>query len=82
MSRFMEMKGSVEIDKIEKEFRYSRESMDKIKEREIFEIEEFTNSKQEQVENIRDFLNHGTYQDVLLFIYGSWTDMYWCCGLY
>ena len=55
MSRFREMKGSVEFDKIEKEFRYSRDCMGMIKEREIFEIDEFTNSKEEQEENIRDF---------------------------
>ena len=29
--------------------------MGMIKEREIFEIDEFTNSKEEQEENIRDF---------------------------
>ena len=67
MSRFREMKGSVEFDKIEKEFRYSRDCMGMIKEREIFEIEEFTNSKEEQEENIRDFLSQSTDQDVLLF---------------
>ena len=50
MSRFREMKGSVEFDKIEKELRYSRDCMGMIKEREIFEIEEFTNSKGEQEE--------------------------------
>ena len=71
MSRFREMKGSVEFDKIEKEFRYSRDCMGMIKEREIFEIEEFTNSKEEQEENIRDFLSQSTDQDVLLFTDGS-----------
>ena len=71
MSRFREMKGSVEFDKIEKEFRYSRDCMGMIKEREIFEIEEFTNSKEEQEENIREFLSQSTDQDVLLFTDGS-----------
>ena len=45
----------MEIDKIEKEFRYSQDCMGMIKERKIFELEEYTNSKEEQVENIRDF---------------------------
>ena len=65
----MEMNGSVEIDKIEQDFRYSRECMGMIKEREIFEREQFPKSKEEQVENIRDCLNQGTDEDVLLFMY-------------
>ena len=71
MSRFREMKGSVEFDRIEKEFKYSRDCMGMIIEREIFDIEEFTNSKEEQEENIREFLNQSTDQDVLLFTDGS-----------
>ena len=55
MSRFREMKGSVEFDRIEKEFKYSRDCMGMIIEREIFDSEEFTNSKEEQEENIREF---------------------------
>ena len=46
MSRFREMKGSVEFHRIEKEFQYSRESMGMIKEREIFDAEELTNSNE------------------------------------
>ena len=71
MSRFREMKGYVEFDRIEKEFKYSRDCMGMIIEREIFDIEEFTNSKEEQEENIREFLNQSTDQDVLLFTDGS-----------
>ena len=71
MSRFREMKGSVEFDRIEKEFKYSKDCMGMIIEREIFDSEEFTNSKEEQEENIREFLNQSTDQDVLLFTDGS-----------
>ena len=71
MSRFREMKGSVEFDRIEKEFQYSRECMGMIKEREIFDAEELANSKDEQTENIRDFLNQSTDREVLLFTDGS-----------
>ena len=71
MSRFREMKGSVEFDRIEKEFQYSRECMGMIKEREIFDAEELANSKDEQTENIRDFLNQFTDREVLLFTDGS-----------
>ena len=37
MSRFREMKGSVEFDRIEKEFKYSRDCMGMIIERKIFD---------------------------------------------
>ena len=40
------MKGSVEFDRIEKEFQYSRECMGMIKEREIFDAEELANAMQ------------------------------------
>ena len=40
----------MEFDRIEKEFKYSRDCMGMIIEREIFDIEEFTNSKEEQEE--------------------------------
>ena len=71
MSRFRELKGYVEFDRLEKEFKYSRDCMGMIIEREIFDIEEFTNSKEEQEENIMEFLNQSTDQDVLLFTDGS-----------
>ena len=71
MSRLREMKGSVEFDRLEKEFQYSRECMGMIKEREIFDAEELANSKDEQTENIRDFLNQSTDREVLLFTDGS-----------
>ena len=65
------MKGSVEFDRIEKEFQYSRECMGMIKEREIFDAEELANRKDEQTVNIRDFLNQSTDREVLLFTDGS-----------
>ena len=71
ISRFREMKGSVEFDKIEKAFRYSRDCMGMIKVKEIFEIEEFTNSKEEQEENISDCLSQSTDQGDLFFTDGS-----------
>ena len=44
MSRFREFKGYVEFDRIEKKYKYSRDCMGIIIEREIFDSEEFTNS--------------------------------------
>ena len=64
-------KASVEFDRVEKEFRYTKEFMGLIKERGKVLTEEFTNSKEDQEENIRDFLTRCTDRDVLLFTYGS-----------
>ena len=71
MSRFKEMKGTVEFDRIEKEFKYSKEYMGLIKERGKIELEEFNNSKDEQEENTKEFLRKCTNKDVLLFTDGS-----------
>ena len=71
MTRFREMKGSVEFDSIEREFKYTKEFMGLIKERGKVMTEEFTNSKEDQEENIRDFLTKCTGRDVLLFTDGS-----------
>ena len=73
MTRFREMKGAVEFERIEKEFRYTKEFMGLIKERGKVISEEFTNSKEEQEENIREFLTKctDTCRDVLLFTDGS-----------
>ena len=71
MTRFREMKGSVEFDRVEKEFRYTKEFMGLIKERGKVLTEEFTNSKEDQEENIRDFLTSCTDRDVLLLTDGS-----------
>ena len=70
MTRFREMKGSVEFDSIEREFKYTKEFMG-LKERGKVMTEEFTNSKEDQEENIRDFLTKCTDRDVLLFTDGS-----------
>ena len=69
-TRFREMKGSVEFDSIEREFKYTKKFMGFIKERGKVMTEEFTNSK-DQEENIRDFLTKCTDNDVLLFTYES-----------
>ena len=61
------MKGSVDFERIEKEFRYTMECMGLIKERGKVMAEEFSNSKEEQKENIREFLVKSTDSDVLLF---------------
>ena len=71
MTRFQEIKGSVEFDRIEKEFRYTKEFKGLIKERGNVLTEELTNSKEDQEENIRDFLTRCTDRDVLLFTDGS-----------
>ena len=71
MTRFREMKGAVEFERIEKEFRYTKEFMGLINERGKVISEEFTNSKDEQEENIREFLTKCTDRDVLLFTDGS-----------
>ena len=72
MSRFKEMKGTVEFDRTEKEFKYSKEYMGLIKVRgKINELEEINNSKDEQEENTKEFLRKCTNKDVLLFTDGS-----------
>ena len=70
-TRFREMKGSVDFERIEKEFRYTKECMGLIKERGKAMAKEFSNSKEEQKENIREFLVKSTDSDVLLFTDGS-----------
>ena len=57
MTRFREIKGAVEFERIEKEFRYTKEFMGLIKERGKVITEEFTNSKEEQEENISFLLS-------------------------
>ena len=68
MTRFREMKGSVDFERTEKEFRYTMECMGLIKERGKIMAEEFSNSKEEQEENIREFLVKSTDSDVLLLL--------------
>ena len=65
------MKGSVEFDKIEKEFRYTREFMGLIKEKGKIDVEEFKLTKEVQEENIRELLSKLQPEDVILFTDGS-----------
>ena len=71
MCRFKEMKGSVEFDKIEKEFRYTREFMGLIKEKGKIDVEEFKLTKEVQEENIRELLSKLQPEDVIVFTDGS-----------
>ena len=52
ITRFREMKKSVDFESIENEFRYTKECMGLIKERGKVMAGEFSNSKEEQEENI------------------------------
>ena len=71
MCRFKEMKGSVEFDKIEKEFSYTREFMGLIKEKGKIDVEEFKLTKEVQEENIRELLSKLQAEDVIIFTDGS-----------
>ena len=70
MSRFREMKGLVEFDKIEKDLKYSREYMGLIQDIGLLDTEEFANTKEDQEVNIREVLNQCSSRDVLLFTDG------------
>ena len=52
MSRFREMKGTVELDNVEKEFRYTKEYMGLSKDKATVLTEEFQNTKSRQEENV------------------------------
>ena len=71
MSRFREMKGLVEFDKIEKDFKYTREYMGLIQDIGLLDTEEFENTKEDQEVNIREVLDQCRSRDVLLFTDGS-----------
>ena len=71
MSRYREMKGLVEFDKIEKDFKYTREYMGLIQDIGLLDTEEFANTKEDQEVNIREVLDQCSSQDVLLFTDGS-----------
>ena len=71
MSRFREMKGLVEFDKIEKDFKYTREYMGLIQDIGLLDTEEFSNTKENQEVNIREVLDQCSNRDVLLFTDGS-----------
>ena len=67
ISRFREMKGLVEFDKIEKDFKYTREYMGLIQDIGLLDTEEFANTKEDQEANIREVLDQCSRRDVLLF---------------
>ena len=71
MSRFMEMKGLVEFDKIEKDFKYTREYMGLIQDIGLLDTEEFANTKEDQEVNIREVFDQCSNRDVPLFTDGS-----------
>ena len=68
MSRFREMKGTVDLDNVEKEFKYSKEYMGQMKDK---ATEDFQNMKNTQEENVRQLLNKIDDTDVLVFTDGS-----------
>ena len=65
------MKGLVEFDKMEMDFKYSREYMGLILDIGLLDTEEFANTKEDQEVNIREVLNQCSSRDVLLFTDGS-----------
>ena len=56
--------GKVELDNIEKEFKYTKEHMGHIK---AVVQEDFQNSKSRQDKNVRELLNQTGEKDVLVF---------------
>ena len=60
MKRFKEMKLTVDLDKVEKEFRYAKEFMGLSKDKATVVREEFQNTKSRQEENERKML-YNTY---------------------
>ena len=60
MSRFREMRRLVWYDKIEKNFKYSREYMSSIQDIGMLDTEEFENTKEDQEVNIRELLDQCT----------------------
>ena len=71
MSRFREMKVTVELDNVEKEFKYTKEYMGLIKDKATVITEEFQNTKSRQEENVREMLDNTDDRDVLVFTDGS-----------
>ena len=71
MSRFREMKGTVELDNVEKEFRYTKEYKGLSKDKATVLTEEFQNTKSRQEENVREMLDNTDDRDVLVFTDGS-----------
>ena len=71
MCRFKEIKGIVEFEKIEKEFKYTREVMGLIMEKGKIDLEDFKLTKEVQEENIRELLSKLQLEDVIVFTNGS-----------
>ena len=71
MSRFREMKGTVDLDNVEKESKYTEEYMDLIKDKATVITEEFQNTKSRQEENVREMLHNSDERNVLVFTDGS-----------
>ena len=71
MTRFRKMKGFFDFERIEKEFRSTKECKGSTKERGKVMAGEFSNSKEEQEENIQEVLVKSTDSGVLLFTDGS-----------
>ena len=71
MNKFREMKGTVDLDNIEKEFKYSKEYMGLMKDKAPVATEDFQNVKNTQEENVRQLLNKTDHKDVLVFTDGS-----------
>ena len=74
MSRFREMKGTVELDNVEKEFKCTKEHMGLIKDKATVITEEFQNTKSKQEMNVREMLDNTDYIDVLAFTDGLALD--------
>ena len=71
MSRFREMKGTVDLDNVEKESKYTKEYMGLIKDKSTVVKEEFQNTKSRQEKNGREMLHNSDDTDALVFTDGS-----------
>ena len=71
MTRFREMKGTVDLDNVEKEFKYTKEYMGLIKDNATVVTEEFQNTKSRQEENVREMLHNTDDRNVLVLTNGS-----------
>ncbi|MCW4261357.1 MAG: reverse transcriptase domain-containing protein [Candidatus Thiodiazotropha endolucinida] len=71
ISRFREMKGNIELENIEKEFKYCKELMGLTKYTAKVATEEFKTSKEIQEENVRDMLDKTDSNEILIFTDGS-----------
>ena len=67
MSRFRELKGTVDLDNVEKEFKYTKEYMGPNKDKATVVTEEFKNTKSRQEENVREMLHNTDDRDVSLY---------------